>query len=128
MQIKKLTEKNYILYAMHHYDNPECHSEEEFYKDLNHLKYVKRILRKYHKTQEIDARSCRLALNHIILLTNVFGVKVGSDLLFYKLDDYLYSSLKTFLIYLQSLPKTANGINTIDIPLDQNIVKYLREL
>lgn len=124
----KLTKDTFLLYAAHHYDNPECFSDEEFQDDLNRFKYIKRIFRKYKKTQHIDARTVRLALNHIILVTNVFGPKAGSELLFFKLDTELYPVLKPFLVYLRVLPPTVNNINSSDIALDQTIIRMLREI
>ena len=38
-----LDDDNFILYAAHSYDNPACESEEEFYEDLNRVKYIKRL-------------------------------------------------------------------------------------
>ena len=48
----KLTNDNFVLFAMHHYDNPQCHSLEEFEEDLKKTKdtidiYLREQLR-YH--------------------------------------------------------------------------------
>ena len=47
---KKITRDNIILYAIKHYDNPQCEGEKEFYDDMKRFKYVKRLLRKYKDT------------------------------------------------------------------------------
>ena len=70
---------------------------DEFNEDLNRIKYIKRLLRKYIKTGILRER---LILNHLIILQNVFGPTVTSRILFFKVDKELYSELKTFLIYL----------------------------
>ena len=124
----ELTDDNFLIYAAHHYDNPECHSDDEFYEDLNKFKYIKRLFRRYHKTGTVELHTVRLALNHIILVINVFGPQAGSALLFHKLDSYLYPILKPFLVQLHACPKQVNGINTIDIQMDPVIVKMLRKI
>ena len=40
MYFKRLTEENYQIYAMQHNDNQECNSVEDFYEDINLIKYV----------------------------------------------------------------------------------------
>ncbi len=128
MSIAKLSNATFELFAAQHYDNPECEDMHEFQEDLNRFKYIKRILRKYKRTKTIDDKSIRLALNHLILIFNLWGVKAGSIMLFFKIDKDLYPALKTFCVYLHSLPKSVNEINTDEIPLDANIVKKLRQI
>lgn len=124
----ELTEDNFLVYAAHHYDNPECHSDDEFYDDLNKFKYIKRLLRRYYKSGIIEPHSIRLALNHIILVINVFGPQAGSSLLFHKLDDYLLPILTPFLLHIFALPNIVNNINTTEIIIDPLIVKMLRNI
>ena len=38
--IGDLTAKNYVMFAMKNYDNPQCLDIEEFYSDLNRIKYL----------------------------------------------------------------------------------------
>ena len=42
----------------------------------------------------------RLVLNHIIVLTNVFGNEAAATLLLFKIERKYWSILKTFLQYL----------------------------
>ena len=69
MYFKRLTEENYQIFAMQHYDNQECNSVEDFYEDINRIKYVKRLFRRYVKKDELRER---LIINHIVSLSNVF--------------------------------------------------------
>ena len=75
-----------------------------------------------------------LISNHIILLSNVFTVEASVRILFFKLEKEYWSILKPFLILLNQLPETIKyvkphgDINTVDIPLDNVVVKKLREL
>lgn len=126
----KLTESNFVMYAMRHYDNPHCLDEKEFHDDLKRIKYIKRLLNRYDTTGELKER---LILNHIILLYNVFPVDVATRLLFYKIEENLWSTLKTFLIYLSFMPERISGaaeqdIISTDIPINMHIAQVLRNL
>mgnify|MGYP003347734647 CR=1 FL=1 len=85
------------------------------------FKYVKRLLRKYIQTGEIQER---LVLNHLIIIYNVFGIEAANRMSFFRLESELWSALKTFLIYLNYLPEEEK----IEIPLDDKIVKILRNI
>ena len=63
---------------------------------MKRFKYLKRLFRKYKTTGELKTR---LVLNHIIVLTNVFGNNHFTLLLF-KIEREYWSVLKTFLQYL----------------------------
>ena len=121
---EKLTEDNFLLYAMHHYDNPQCHSLEEFEEDLKRFLYLKKLLSRYKKDGELRER---LILNHIIVLYNVFG-DATTNMLFYKIDEKYWDVLVTFLVYLERMPESVPqyGIRTSDISLDEKIINALR--
>jgi len=125
MDFSKLNNNNFILYVSKYYENPQCDSMDEFNEDLNRIKYIKRLLRKYIKTGNLRER---LILNHLIVLQNVFGPTVTSRILFFKVDEGLYSELKTFLVYLKYLPESIPETNLEEIPLDNKIVSILREI
>ena len=117
----KLTHRNFKLYAAKHYDNPECLDIEEFKQDLSRFKYLKRLLKRYELTGDLQER---LILNHIIVLYNVFGIKAANRMMWFKVEEEHYSILKTFLVFLHYLPEDY----MVEIPLDQVIVQKLREL
>ena len=127
MYFKKLTEENYQIYAMQHYDNQECNSVEDFYEDINRIKYVKRLYRRYVKKDELRER---LIINHIVSLSNVFGVEPATRLLFFKIENELWPILKTFLVLLSYMPERLKDPEVIssDIPLDERIVNTLRKI
>ena len=126
-----VTPKNALLYAMKAYENPQCLTAEEFHEDYKRFKYIKRLCRRYLTTQHLSER---LMLNHLILLTNVFGVEPAVRLLFVKCEDEKsYKVLKPFLIYLNMLPTTVRGVNgknvlTDRIPLDERLCKKLQTI
>ena len=58
------------------YENPRIVTKEDFEKDLNHFKYIKRLLKRYKNNGELRSH---LLINHFIVLYNIFG---GTDLAF----------------------------------------------
>lgn len=116
----KLTEDNFLLYAMHYYDNIQCHSIEEFEEDLRRFLYLKKLFSRYKNNGELRER---LILNHIIVLYNIFG-EATTDMLFFKLEKEYESSLATFLVYLNRLPEEKLG----DIPIDIEVATALRKI
>ena len=94
---EKITPSNVLMYAIRNYNNPHCEGEKEFEDDLKRFKYIKRLLRKYYDTNILKER---LLLNHIIVLTNVFGNEAAATLLLFKIEREYWSVLKTFLQYL----------------------------
>ena len=103
-----ITKDNWLLFAQKHYDNPTLEKEAEFYDDLKRFKYLKRLFSKYEVSGKLKVR---LALNHIIVLQNVFGVEACVTLLLYKIDVKHWSILKTLLTYLDYLyPDELNSI------------------
>ena len=123
-----LNEKNFLLYAMKEYDNPQCVQVEEFYDDLKKVKYIKRLFNQYLNEGVLKER---LLLNHIIVFYNVFPVRSATRILFLKIEEEFWPILKTFLVYLSYMSEKIDPINgrTIlsdDIQLDQVVVDSLR--
>jgi hypothetical protein len=123
---EKLNESNFLVFAMHHYDNPQCHSLQEFEEDLKKFLYLKKLLSRYKNNGELRER---LILNHIIVLYNIFGEN-ATQMLFYKIDESCWDSLITFLVYLDRMPETIPELNIVlsDIVLDENIISTLRKI
>ena len=94
---EKITSGNVILFAIRHYDNPQCESEKEFHDDMKRFKYIKRLLRKYKETGILKER---LLLNHIIVLNNLFGPEACVTLLLFKIQKEYWETLKSFLLFL----------------------------
>jgi hypothetical protein len=120
-----LTNDNFMMFAMKSYTNPQCTNIDEFYEDLNRIKYIKRLLGKYNKKGIIKAR---LILNHIIILNNVFGNEACSRILFHKLEPEFYSAIKTFLEFLNYLPKKLPDIDLSKIPQEHKILIELEKI
>ena len=123
---EKLNEDNFLLFAMHHYDNPQCHSVAEFEEDIKKFLYLKKLISRYKNNDELRER---LILNHIIVLYNIFG-ESATRMLFYKIDESCWDILTTFLVYLERMPETIQeyGITLSDIVLDENVIATLRKI
>lgn len=117
----ELNDKNFVLFASRHYDNPQCMSVEEFYHDLQRFKYLKRLLRRYTDNDDLQER---LILNHLVVIYNVFGIEPANRMIFFRMEEQYWSPLKTFLIYLNYL----RDDDMIETPLDMTIVERLRKL
>ena len=128
MVFDDLNEKNFLLYAMKEYNNPQCVQVEEFYDDLKKVKYIKRLFNQYLNEGILKER---LLLNHIIVFYNVFPVRSATRILFLKIEEEFWPILKTFLVYLSYMPEIIDSINgraivSDDIQLDQGVVDRLR--
>jgi hypothetical protein len=126
---QRLTEQNYIMFAMKHYQNPQCLNIDEFHNDLKRIKYIKRLLSRYVASGELKER---LILNHLIILYNSFGAE-ATKLLFFKIDKQYWSQLKTFLVFLHYMPEVLHlvadkPVRSTDIALDLSIVEVLRKI
>tara|TARA_B100000214_G_scaffold208310_1_gene151087 strand:+ start:112 stop:504 length:393 start_codon:yes stop_codon:yes gene_type:complete len=101
MIFNELNAQNFPLFAIKNYENPQAVTKEDFEKDLNHFKYIKRLLKRYKNTGELKTH---LLLNHFIILYNIFG-EATTPMLFFKIEEELWSVMKTFVIFLDKLPE-----------------------
>ena len=123
MLFDHLNEDNFLLFAIKNYENPQAVTKEDFDKDLNHFKYIKRLLKRYQNNGELKVH---LILNHLIILFNVFN-EATVPLLFYNLDEELWPAIKSFLIFLNRVhenPKT----KVHEIEADEYCLQQLKEL
>ena len=125
-----LDDSNFMLFAAKYYDNQNG-DQIEFEEDLDRIKYIKRLLRKYEDGKELRER---LILNHLIVLYNVFYHKACTRMLCFRLYEHL-EYLKPFLVYLNYWPEYVDpiGINKevihdSDVTMDLHIVEVLRKI
>lgn len=123
---EKLNEANFLIYAMHHYDNTQCYSLAEFEDDLKKFLYLKKLISRYKNNGDLKER---LILNHIIVLYNLFG-EATTKMLFYKVDEECWDILVTFLVYLNLMPETIPdyGITLSEVVLDERVISTLRKI
>ena len=123
MIFNELNDDNFLLFAIRYYENPQAVTKEDFEKDLNHFKYIKRLLKRYKKSGELKTH---LILNHFIILYNIFG-EATTPMLFFKIEQELWSSVKSFIIFLNRLPEYPQS-SIHDIQVDINCLKELYKI
>lgn len=126
---ENLTSDNFILYAMKAYEKPNC-IMSEFKNDMKRFNYLKRLFLRYRKYGELRDM---LIINHLIVIYNLFGVEASTRILFYKINKEDYSSLKTYLLFLNYMPEIIRGIKnkdilSSDISVDMLIADALRKI
>jgi hypothetical protein len=123
MRFDELNEGNYLLFAIKFYNNPQAVTRDDFESDLKRIRYIKRLLKRYKKDGELKVH---LILNHLIVLFNVFD-DATIPLLFYHLEEDLWSPIKSFLVFLNRVPEyPRTKIN--DISIDENCLKQLQSI
>ena len=126
MRFNELTNENYLMFALLHYDNPHCIDIKEYFEDVRKLKYIKRLFNRY---KEDGVMKERLILNHIISFYNVFDNEAAARLLFFRVGEEYHSLLKTFLVFLNRMPDKINeNLYSDSIQLDDKIIEILRNL
>ena len=101
MRFDELNKENFLLFAIKEYDNPSTTTQDEFEEDLKRFKYVKRWLKKYHESGDINSH---LLLNHIIVILNCWN-DAAIPMFFHKIESAYWPYLKSFLLYLDRIPE-----------------------
>lgn len=102
-----LTKSNFDLYAAKAYMNPSCMSRREFEDDVSRIRYVGRLLSRYHKTGELKTR---LILNHTVVAYNMFGTACTAMMLF-KINRKFWPAIIPFMRQLGYLPDVVYDID-----------------
>lgn len=123
MIFNELNEDNFLLFAIKNYENPQAVTKEDFDKDLNHFKYIKRLLKRYKNTGELKIP---LLINHFIVLYNIFG-EAATPMLFFKIEKELWSTMKAFILFLNKIPEYPKCY-LHDIPVDLDCLKQLQKI
>ena len=123
MIFSELNEDNFLLFALKNYENPHAITREDFDKDLNQFKYIKRLLKKYKSSGELKAH---LLINHFIILYNIFG-EATTPMLFFKIEKDLWTMVKTFIIFLERLPDSPRCY-IHDIEIDDDCLSELERI
>jgi hypothetical protein len=118
---ENISTNNFVMYAIKHYDNPQCEGEKEFHDDMKRFKYIKRLFKKYSLGGQLKER---LLLNHIIILRNLFGTEACVTLLLFKTQNEYLSVLKSFLIFLNMIRED----ELTDIESDSYVLEALRKI
>lgn len=118
---------NFVMYAAKSYDMKIFTGVDDFERDLKRIVYVKSLIGKYVKNDDLRVR---LILNHLIIIYNCFGLN-ATNMLFMKMPDY-HSILRTFIEFLNFMPEIIYYENVViykdDIEIDVNVLKELESL
>ena len=106
MYFRELNKDNFLLFSIQNYNNPTTTTQEEFEEDLKRFKYVKRWLKKYHESGNMNIH---LLLNHILIIFNCWG-DASVPLFFYKIEPKYWPYLKSFFLYLNRVPEFPHSI------------------
>ena len=109
------------MYAIKHYENPQCEGEREFHDDMKRFKYIKRLLKKYKMSGELKER---LLINHIIILRNLFGNEACVTLLLCRTQKEYLNTLRSFLLFLNMIRED----ELKEISLDDHALEILRKI
>lgn len=123
MIFNELNEDNFLLFAIKYHQNPQAVTKKDFEKDLNHFKYIKRLLKRYRNTGELKTH---LLVNHFIILYNIFG-EAATPMLFFKIDSDLWPAMKSFIIFLNKFPDYPKTF-IHDIKVDLECMKSLYQI
>ena len=123
MRFDELNENNYLLFAIKFYNNPNALTKEDFEDDLKRIKYIKRLLKRYKNTGVLKKH---LVLNHLTVLFNVFDDSTV-PLLFYNLEEDLWPSIKSFLLFLDRIPEYPKS-HIHGIPEDPGCIEELNSI
>ena len=121
MIFNELNEENFLLFAIKNYENPQAVTKEDFDRDLNHFRYIKRLIKRYRSSGELKVH---LLINHFIILYNIFG-DATTPMLFFKIDKDLWDVVKTFVVFLDRLPEYPHTY-IHDIELDSICLQELQ--
>ena len=123
MIFNELNEDNFLLFAIKNYQNHHAVTKDDFDRDLNHFKYIKRLLKRYKNSGQLKTH---LLLNHFIILYNIFG-EATTPMLFFKIESDLWSCVKSFIIFLNKLPEYPHS-SIHDIQVDMHCLSELYKI
>ena len=93
-----------------------------FFDELNEDNFLLFAIKNYENPQAVTKDDL---INHFIVLYNIFG-DAATPMLFYKIEQELWSVMKTFIVFLNRLPDTPRCY-IHDIHIDINCLGQLRK-
>lgn len=121
MTTQILTEDTFEDYARIHYDDKNSHhiNFDDFYAELNRFNLVNRHFRKFKSTGKLQER---LICNHIIIISNLFGISACCEMFYFRIEEAHHPQLTAFLKFLNHLPEPCNR------PIDTDITDILNKM
>ncbi len=126
MKFEKIDQENFLIYATKMYENPHCVSVDEFNEDLRRFSSVKRLLLRL--TRNDEKVNIRMLLNHIMIISNVFGATAAVRLLYVYCPEETHTFLTSIFLFLNILPADIPEVNLPLIAINAPIINKLKEL
>lgn len=99
----------FLKIALHSYDNPILSSLDDFEKDLRRFSLLNTALHRFSLSE--DSIRLRKSLNHIVILSNCFGIKNIADMIRFKIDKENSELVETLMYFLKITKITMTPIN-----------------
>jgi|TARA_B110000495_G_scaffold202203_1_gene221652 hypothetical protein len=119
----QLNNQNMMFYMAVHYADKQGDGSDEFFEDINRIKYIKRLISKYYDTGELKTR---LLMNHLLVLVNLFGGFACTRILMYRIDAKYHEIIVTFLNEINALSPQIKEIVTINKDVQELIRADMR--
>lgn len=97
MQINSDTDFLKIVYES--YDNPINTTHVELDTDIRRFVYLNTAISRY--LIDADHSRLRVAINHLVIISNCFGVKNVEKMVLYKIDTKNIIYVNTLMVYLK---------------------------
>lgn len=107
--LETVTSENFVLYAARHFNDPQCSSIEEFYKELNRFKDLKKLVNRYLRGEEMGSPMLRMIMNHLIIIHNLFGIAAAKKMLVFKMETEQLRVLVPFFEFLGYTERMGGG-------------------
>jgi hypothetical protein len=109
---------DFVKLALKSYDNPQLRSELDFNTDIKRFGNINTALNRYNI--DGDQKRLRIALNHLVILSNVFGIEETVEMCRFKLLENL-DKAETLMLFL-------NMIDNTEVAPDKDLLKILETL
>ncbi|MDX8383288.1 MAG: hypothetical protein R8M45_04345 [Ghiorsea sp.] len=126
MKFDVIDTNNFLIYATKQYDASRCIDIAEFNQDLRRFDSIKRLIAKMQRGS--SKVNIRLLLNHVTIVSNLFGVIAGAKLLFGYCDRTQSEYIATLLNFLNILPDSIDGYDLEHMQFIESMQDMLDEL
>jgi len=126
MNFDKITPDNFLIYATKNYDANQAADIEEFNTDLRRFSSIKRLLLRC--AREPEKVNIRMLVNHIIIISNLFGIKATPKLLFFYCPKHTHPELRAILDFLSIMPSNLTESNLSDYEPCEGMINTLKDI
>lgn len=103
------THAEFLQIALKSYDNPILSSIADFNDDVKRFSYLNTMITRF--IEDGNFSRIRMAVNHIVILCNCFGVENTINMIRFKVSTENASIAETLMYYLKMISKTTDQID-----------------